>query len=235
MEAQTIQVLGRALTANSLCSTGRNARPERQILEGTKWLLSNVQNSRCWYFAGRITSTPPRYFRHQLNPLSSNDLTDLRKSRIFLRLRRWSAASLGLALRRMTITRFPSLAHWGAFSALVENGRVIKCEPFGRDAAPSPMLAAIPEMVHSPLRISRPSIREGWREGRPRSGADRFREVDWDEALDLVAGELTRVRSEFGDTAIFGGSYGWSSAGRVHHARTLVRRFLFQGGGCVDQ
>jgi len=135
----------------------------------------------------------------------------------------------------MTITRFPSLAHWGAFSALVENGRVIGCEPFARDAAPSPMLAAIPEMVHSPLRIARPAIREGWRERRPRSGSDRFLEVDWDEALDLVAGELTRVRGAFGDSAIFGGSYGWSSAGRLHHARTLVRRFLFQGGGCVDQ
>ena len=130
----------------------------------------------------------------------------------------------------MTITRFPSLAHWGAFSALVENGRVIGCEPFARDAAPSPMLAAIPEMVHSPLRIGRPAIREGWREGRPRSVTDRFLEVDWDEALDIVAGELTRVRGAFGDTAIFGGSYGWSSAGRLHHARTLVRRFLFQGG-----
>jgi biotin/methionine sulfoxide reductase len=90
-------------------------------------------------------------------------------------------------------------------------------------------------MVHSPLRIVRPAIREGWREGRPRTGDDKFHEVPWDEALELVAGELTRIRGYFGDTAIFGGSYGWSSAGRLHHARTLVRRFLFQGGGCVDQ
>ncbi len=36
-------------------------------------------------------------------------------------------------------------------------------------------------------------------------------------------------------SSILGGSYGWASAGRVHHARTLVRRFLFLGGGCVDQ
>src|SRR5690606_38981371 len=106
---------------------------------------------------------------------------------------------------------------------------------FARDPAPSAMIDAIPEMVHSPLRIARPAVREGWREGKPRTGHDRFREVSWDEALDLVAGELARVRREYGDTAIFGGSYGWSSAGRLHHARTLVRRFLFQGGGCVDQ
>src|SRR4249919_2700396 len=113
----------------------------------------------------------------------------------------------------MTVARFPSLAHWGAFTALVEHGRIVGCEPFARDPAPSNMLEAIPAMVHSPLRIARPAIREGWREGKPRTGADRFREVSWDEALDLVAGELTRVRGTYGDTAIFGGSYGWSSAG----------------------
>ena len=90
-------------------------------------------------------------------------------------------------------------------------------------------------MVHSPLRIARPAIREGWREGKERTGTDRFREVSWDEALDAVAAELARVRETFGNTAILGGSYGWSSAGRVHHARSLVRRFLFLGGGCVDQ
>src|SRR4249919_2226329 len=135
----------------------------------------------------------------------------------------------------MTVARFPSLAHWGAFTALVERGRIIGCEPFARDPTPSSMLEAIPAMVHSPLRIARPAIREGWREGKPRTGTERFYEVSWDEALDAVAAELARVRETFGHNSILGGSYGWSSAGRVHHARSLVRRFLFLGGGCVDQ
>ncbi len=135
----------------------------------------------------------------------------------------------------MTVARFPTLAHWGAYTALVEDGRVVECEPFARDPAPSPMLDAIPAMVHSPLRVARPAIRDGWREGKARTGADSFHEVSWDEALDAVAGELSRVRDKFGNTAIFGGSYGWSSAGRLHHARSLLRRFLFLGGGCVDQ
>jgi biotin/methionine sulfoxide reductase len=135
----------------------------------------------------------------------------------------------------MSVARFPTLAHWGAYTALVENGRVIGCEPFARDPAPSNMLEAIPAMVHSPLRIARPAIREGWRQRKERTGSDRFHEVSWDEALAAVAEELARVREEFGNTAILGGSYGWSSAGRVHHARSLLRRFLFLGGGCVDQ
>src|SRR5262249_32278351 len=100
---------------------------------------------------------------------------------------------------------------------------------------PSPMLNSMPEMVHSSLRIARPAVRDGWREGTPRTGAAPFHEVSWDEALDTVARELRRVRESYGHTAILGGSYGWSSAGRVHHARSLVRRFLFLGGGCVDQ
>ncbi len=43
------------------------------------------------------------------------------------------------------------------------------------------------------------------------------------------------MRDRLGAEGIFTGSYGWSSAGRVHHARSLVRRFHFAGGGAVDQ
>lgn len=139
----------------------------------------------------------------------------------------------------MDARRFPHLAHWGAFTAVVEDGRLVRCEPFAHDPLPSPMLGAIPEMVYSPLRIARPAVREGWLENRKSGGAcrgaERFVELGWDEALSLVAGELARVRGEHGSPAIFGGSYGWSSAGRFHHARTQVRRFLFSGGGCTDQ
>src|ERR1700724_3069913 len=97
------------------------------------------------------------------------------------------------SMASMNVARFPTLAHWGAYTALVENGRVVGCEPFAHDPAPSPMLEAIPAMVHSPLRIARPAVREGFGEGRPRTGSDRFREVSWDHALDLVAQEIRRV------------------------------------------
>ena len=140
----------------------------------------------------------------------------------------------------MDIKRFPSLSHWGAFTAVVGEGRLLACEPFSHDAAPSAILQSMPGMVHSALRVARPAVRKGWldqRQGSDRSarGSDAFVEVGWEFALNLVAEELARVRSEHGDTAIFGGSYGWSSAGRLHHARTLTHRFLNAGGGCVNQ
>ena len=133
--------------------------------------------------------------------------------------------------------RFSQLAHWGAYTAVVEDGRLVRCEPFARDPAPSNMLDAIVAMTYSPLRIQRPAVRRSWLAKRDRlqRGAEGYVEVSWDAALALVADEIARVRAEHGATGIFGGSYGWSSAGRFHHARTQVRRFLFSGGGCVDQ
>ena len=43
------------------------------------------------------------------------------------------------------------LSLWGAFSAEVHDGRVVGVEPFGEDPTPSPLLASIPDAVHSLL------------------------------------------------------------------------------------
>ena len=48
-----------------------------------------------------------------------------------------------------------------------------------------------------------------------------------------MAGELGRVKRDIGNQAIFGGSYGWASAGRFHHAQSQLRRFLNSIGGFV--
>lgn len=136
--------------------------------------------------------------------------------------------------------RYPQLAHWGAYTAVVRDGRLVACEPFALDPRPSPLLDAIVPMVYSPRRIARPVVRKSWLDsrgarGRDLRGRDPFVEVDWDQALALVADEITRTRAEHGASGIFCGSYGWSSAGRLHHARSLIRRFYFAGGGGVDQ
>jgi biotin/methionine sulfoxide reductase len=133
----------------------------------------------------------------------------------------------------------PHHSHWGAFNAVVEDGRMVGAVPFDFDPDPSPLIEAIPDAVHSPTRIARPMVRAGWLEKGRGSGAGRGREpfvpVGWAEALDLVAGELRRVWREHGPSAIMGGSQGWSSAGHFHEARAQLRRFLAAGGGFVDQ
>lgn len=130
-----------------------------------------------------------------------------------------------------------SLAHWGAFRAEVKEGRLVSAAPL--NGADPEMVGAWPDLVHSPLRIDRPHIRRGWLENGPgRSdarGRDDMIPVDWDTALDLAAGELDRMYRDHGPTAVMGGSYGWSSAGRLHHARSQVRRFLAAAGGFTDQ
>lgn len=143
----------------------------------------------------------------------------------------------------MVRTASTSLCHWGAFEAEVTNGRLVSARPLERDGisgADPEMVGKLPALVYAPSRIDRPHVRESFlRQGAKAGGAGRGREpmvpVDWDTALDLAAAELARVRNQYGPSSILGGSYGWSSAGRLHHARTLVRRFLSAAGGFTDQ
>ncbi|MGO1769488.1 MAG: molybdopterin-dependent oxidoreductase [Microbacterium sp.] len=126
-------------------------------------------------------------------------------------------------------------SHWGAFRARISDGRVVEAAPFEADTDPAELLQNIPGAVHARNRVLRPAVRRGWLEGRPRAeaprGGDEFVEVDWDTALDLVSREIARVRAEHGSASIYGGSYGWSSAGRFHHAQTQLKRFLSASGG----
>ena len=82
-------------------------------------------------------------------------------------------------------------------------------------------------------------VRQGYLHGKRNTGhlrgGEPFVPVSWDQALELVSDEMRRVRDEHGNQAIFGGSYGWASAGRVNHARTLLHRFLNGFGGHVGQ
>ena len=127
-------------------------------------------------------------------------------------------------------------SHWGAFRARVEGGRLVEAVPFEGDTDPSPLLRSVPGAVHARNRVTRPAVRGSWLDGSGgRRGADPFVEVSWETALDLVAGELRRVHAEHGPQAVFGGSYGWASAGRLHHAKTQLNHFLACAGGYSGQ
>ncbi|MBV8504617.1 MAG: molybdopterin-dependent oxidoreductase, partial [Alphaproteobacteria bacterium] len=130
----------------------------------------------------------------------------------------------------------PHSSHWGAFSVLVRDGGV-EIVPHPRDPNPSPLLGNIPASVSHRARIARPVVRRGWLEGGPGAdrgrGRDAFVPVEWPRALDLLAAELRRVYAAHGPRAVFGGSYGWASAGRFHDAPRQLHRFLNVAGGYV--
>ena len=128
--------------------------------------------------------------------------------------------------------------HWGVYEVEVEDGRVARLKPFAHDPQPSPIGNSIPGALDSPTRVRRPAVRKSYLEGGPgtaseRRGAEPFVQVSWERALDLVAAEVERVRKRFGNASIFAGSYGWSSAGRFHHAQSQVHRFMNCAGGYV--
>jgi biotin/methionine sulfoxide reductase len=129
------------------------------------------------------------------------------------------------------------ISHWGTFLADVDAGAVVDVRPDHRDPDPSPMLQNIPRSLRHPARIARPMVRAGWLDHGPgpdgRRGAEPFVPVSWGIVIDLLAQELSRVYGAFGAEAVFGGSYGWASAGRFHHAQSQLHRFLNCLGGFV--
>ncbi len=129
-------------------------------------------------------------------------------------------------------------SHWGVYEIERRNGQATGLKPIAEDPDPSPIGMAMWDAYRSPIRIQRPAVRRSWLSEGPGArtelrGREPFVEVEWDHALDLVAAELKRVREQHGNQAIFGGSYGWSSAGRFHHAQSQVHRFLNAIGGYV--
>ncbi|OQQ28432.1 molybdopterin oxidoreductase [Prescottella equi] len=127
------------------------------------------------------------------------------------------------------------MAHWGMFDVESVDGDVSAVHPYAGDADPSPILGNLPGSVRHRARITGPAVRRGWLESGPGPsevrGADEFVAVSWDELTELLARELRRIVDRHGNRAIFGGSYGWASAGRFHHAQSQVHRFLNMLGG----
>lgn len=138
-----------------------------------------------------------------------------------------------------TTIRVPHCSHWGAYTILVRDGEVVGIEAAPDDPNPSPLIHSVRKWADPSLRVLTPMVREGWlrnrsNDDRSRRGQDPFIAVSWEEAIGLVAGEINRVRNDFGNSSIFAGSYGWTSAGRFQHAATLLKRMLNLVGGFTN-
>ena len=128
------------------------------------------------------------------------------------------------------------LTHWGTFEAVSDGERLTEVRPWRGDPEPMPLIDNVASAQHHPARITQPHVRKGWLGQGPGAagrGDEPFVPVSWDTALDLLSGELRRVYRGYGAEAVYGGSYGWASAGRFHHAQSQVHRFLNCLGGYV--
>ncbi|MBL0419205.1 molybdopterin-dependent oxidoreductase [Ramlibacter sp. AW1] len=135
----------------------------------------------------------------------------------------------------------PTVAtHWGLYRARMDARGPVALDPFEGDADPSPLGlgSVLLQARTSPARIGRPAVRRsvlerGLQAGGEGRGREPFVEVDWDTALALVADAIGQVKGEVGNEGLYGGSYGWSSAGRFHHAQSQIHRFMNGIGGCT--
>ena len=130
-------------------------------------------------------------------------------------------------------------SHWGVYEAEVQDGQLIAVRAFKSDPHPTRLIEAMPSAVYHESRTVQPMVRQGYLQhgtasDRTGRGAEPFVPVSWDAALDLVAAELTRVKTTYGNEAIFASS-GWASAGVFHNAPAQLYRFMHGFGGYVSQ
>ena len=126
-------------------------------------------------------------------------------------------------------------SHFGAYE-IDRRAETPRLRPFRHDPAPSPLGEGFLALSDHPTRIRQPMARRGWLDGDGGAarGADSFVPLSIERASELAAAELDRVRRSHGNGAIFGGSYGWGSAGRFHHPQSQLKRFLTLAGGFVS-
>lgn len=86
---------------------------------------------------------------------------------------------------------------------------------------------AFRQQVYSPERLRTPLKRTG-----PR-GSGQFQPISWDEALDLVAGEMRRVKDAYGAKSILVLTYSGSSAS-LHTGTMTLRILLREFGGYMS-
>ncbi len=117
--------------------------------------------------------------------------------------------------------------------AHVRDGIITRLETDDRpgDAVADPQLRACPRgrayrrRQYHPDRLTQPLKRTG------RRGTAKFEPIGWDEALDLLASEMIRVKTAYGNSALFVpyGTGGYSQVTGSQTARRLMNLF----GGCL--
>ena len=149
------------------------------------------------------------------------------------------------------VTRYVNGTNSGPVFVYVKEGKIIRITPmdFGRDDAPSwtieargkkftpphratlsPFSVASKSLIYSPDRLLYPQKRvdfdpEGRRNCENR-GTSGFERISWDEALDIVAKEIKRVKRDYGPGAIMTSTGSHHTWGNLGYYLSAHRRFM---------
>jgi molybdopterin guanine dinucleotide-containing S/N-oxide reductase-like protein len=125
----------------------------------------------------------------------------------------------------------------GLINVHVKNGKILRVASLDApENEASPMGLQWHRRVYAPDRILQPMVRVGWKpggEGNAASrGSDTYKTVSWKTALDLVAGELKRLKEKNGNEAFAAKVVGgWQTAGNLNAKMTQIARFYGLYGG----
>jgi molybdopterin guanine dinucleotide-containing S/N-oxide reductase-like protein len=151
-----------------------------------------------------------------------------------------------------------------ALNVDVRNGRIIRLRPWRDNAADSaqrlkpwkmeargkvfespvkalisPLTLAYKNRIYSPNRILYPLKRVDWEAGGDRHPENRgksgYVRISWDEAAEIVAGEIRRVRQKYGLSAILSQSDGHGETKTIHNAHGCSKVLLDMLGSCTWQ
>ncbi|CAM2834249.1 molybdopterin-dependent oxidoreductase [Moritella viscosa] len=141
------------------------------------------------------------------------------------------------------IELIPHATHYGAFNAVVKDGKLIGVQTLSDiDALPTKMLTeGVLSRTYHETRVNYPMVRKSYLEGMTNGtgdtkvelrGKEEFVRVSWDVALGLTAKAILDTIDKAGNEGIFSSSYGgWSHAG-VFRPNVLQGRFFNMIGGC---
>jgi len=111
-------------------------------------------------------------------------------------------------------------------------------EPTMKSLLP-PLSLGYKKRVYSPNRIKYPLKRIDWDPNGNRNienrGKSRYVRISWDEALDLIVGEIKRIKEKYGTHAILSQSDGHGETKVVHGTHGCSRKLLRLLGGYTQQ
>ncbi|RJT26243.1 trimethylamine-N-oxide reductase 2 [Buttiauxella izardii] len=126
-------------------------------------------------------------------------------------------------------------ARWGAIEVVVKDGKIVSSKGALAKTIENSLQSSGPDQAHTPCRIKYPMVRKSYLAAPGKvdgkRGKDEFVRVSWDDALKLINGQHSRIRTTYGPESIFAGSYGWRSSGVLHKAQTLLQRYMSMAGG----